>query len=315
MKVVIAGGSGLIGRAICRGLLAAGHEPVVLSRDPARASSRVPGVRVAAWDPKVPGDRLSELSDAGAIINLAGASIGRWPWTARRRAELVDSRTGATRALVDAIASLAPERRPRVLLNASGTDLYEGRDATPADETTPPADTFLSRLVIAWEAEARKAEALGVRVVLMRASPVIAPGAAALSVQALPVRLFVGGRLGSGRQWTSWVDIDDVVGLYLWALGKPGIEGPINLAAPDTRPQAEFVRALGSALHRPVWFPTPDFLIRLVLGQQATLALGSRRVWPARALAAGYVFKRPRLEDSLARAFGRSPESDTAART
>lgn len=309
MKVVIAGGSGLLGRSISRGLLAAGHEPVVLTRDPARASARESGIRAVAWDPAVAGDWRSELRDAGAVVNLAGASIGRWPWTARRRAELVDSRVGSTQALVEAIAALPPEHRPAVLLNASGTDLYEGRDETPADEATEPADTFLSHLVIAWEAEARKAEALGVRVVLMRASPVIAPGAAALRVQALPVRLFVGGRLGSGRQWTSWVDIDDVVGLYLWALDAPTIHGPINLAATDLRTQADFVRALGAALHRPIWFPTPAWLIRLVLGQQATLALGSRRVWPAKALASGYVFKRTRLEESLDRAFhGRSAE-------
>jgi uncharacterized protein (TIGR01777 family) len=263
-------------------------------------------VRVALWDPTAPGDWRAELVDAGAVINLAGESIGRWPWTARRRRDLVESRVGATRALVDAIAALPSERRPSVLLNSSGTDLYEGRDAVPADETTPPADTFLSRLVVAWEAEARKAEALGVRVVLLRASPVIAPGAAALRLLALPIRLFVGGRLGSGRQWTSWVDIDDLVGLYLWALEMPEIDGPINAAAPDVRTQAEFVKALGSALHRPIWFPTPAWVIRLVLGQQSTLALGSRRVWPARALASGYVFKRPRLEDSLDHAF-RSP--------
>lgn len=303
MKVVIAGGSGLLGRSIGRGLLAAGHEPVVLTRDPARASSRVPGVRVAAWDPRVAGEWRAELRDAGAVVNLAGASIGGWPWTARRRAELVDSRVGSTRALVDAIAALPPEDRPAVLLSASGTDLYEGRDTSPADETTRPADTFLSHLVVTWEAEARKAEALGVRVVLMRASPVIAIGAPALRLLALPVRLFVGGRLGSGRQWTSWVDIDDVVGLYLWALGTPAIDGPINVAAPDERTQQDFVRALGGVLHRPIWFPTPAWLIRLVLGQQATLALGSRRVWPAKALASGYTFRCPRLEDSLAKAF------------
>jgi uncharacterized protein (TIGR01777 family) len=303
VKVVVAGGSGLIGRAICRGLMTAGHEPVVLTRNPKRAAARLPGVRAVAWDPRVPGEWRDELSDAGAVVNLAGESIGRWPWTSRRRADLVESRVGATRGLVDAIAALPQDHRPAVLLSSSGTDLYEGRDAEAADETTPPADTFLSRLVVAWEAEAHKAEALGVRVVLLRASPVIAPGAAALRVLALPVRLFVGGRLGSGRQWTSWVDIDDLVSLYLWALGKPEIAGPINAAAPDVRTQAQFVRALGSALHRPIWFPTPAWIIRFVLGQQSTLALGSRRVWPAKALASGYVFRRPRLEDSLDNAF------------
>ena len=303
MKVVLSGGSGLIGRAICAALVAAGHEPVVLTRDPSRVSQLPGSVRAVAWNPPEPGDWETELTDADAVVNLAGESIGRWPWTARRKAALLESRLSATRTLVEAIGRLPAERRPSVLLSASGTDLYEGRDAQPADETTPPADTFLSRLVLAWEAEALPAEALGVRVVLMRTSPVMAPGAPVLRVLALPFRLFVGGRLGSGQFWMSWVDIDDAVGLYLWALESTAIHGPLNVAAPDPRRQSEFARVLGAALHRPSWFPTPAWVVRLVLRDQATLALGSRRIWPAEALALGYVFRRPRLEDSLRHAF------------
>lgn len=303
MKVVISGGSGLIGREICRALLGAGDEPIVLTRDLSRAPRLPAGVRSVAWNPPEPGDWAAELGDAGAVINLAGESIGRWPWTPRRKAALVESRTLATRTLVQAIERLPSASRPAVLLSASGTDLYEGRDAEPATETTPPADTFLSRLCLAWEAEALSAEALGVRVVLMRTSPVIAPGAAVLRVLSLPFRMFVGGRLGSGRFWMSWVDIDDAVGLYLRALESNAIHGPLNVAAPDPRQQREFARVLGAALHRPSWFPTPAWIVRLVLRDQATLALGSRRIWPAKALASGYVFRRPRLEDSLSHAF------------
>ena len=135
--------------------------------------------------------------------------------------------------------------------------------------------------------------------VLLRMSPVIAPGAPLLRRLTLPFRLFVGGRLGSGRQWFSWVDIADLVGLYLWALDDAEIGGPVNVTAPDARPQSEVAKTLGGVVGRPSWFPTPAPLIRLVLGQQATLALGSRRVWPERALAAGYAFRRPRLEESL----------------
>ncbi len=304
MKVVLSGGSGLIGRAISEALVAAGHEPVVLTRDPRRASRLPAGVRAVAWNPPAPGEWATELADAGAVVNLAGESIGRWPWTAQRKAALIESRLSATRALVQAIERLPAERRPSVLLSASGTDLYEGRDAQPADETTPPADTFLSRLVLAWEAEALPAEALGVRVVLMRTSPVMAPGAPVLRVLALPFRFFVGGRLGSGQFWMSWVDIDDAVGLYLWALESTAIYGPLNVAAPDPRRQSEFARVLGAAIHRPSWFPTPAWIVRLALQDQATLALGSRRIWPAKALASGYEFRRPRLEDSLRHAFG-----------
>jgi len=177
--------------------------------------------------------------------------------------------------------------------------------AAPADETTEPADTFLSRLVLAWEAEASKASQLGLRVVLVRTSPVIARGAASLRIEALPFRLFVGGRLGSGRQWWSWIDGADIVGIYLWALATESVAGPINATAPDPRRQVDFAKALGAVLHRPSWFPAPGFMIRLLLQDQATLAIGSRRVWPAAVLAAGYVFKQPRLEDSLHGALGR----------
>jgi uncharacterized protein (TIGR01777 family) len=298
VKVVVAGGSGLIGRALAAALVAAGHDVVVLTRDPGRA--RVPaGTRPVAWDPPGLGSWVDELRGAVAVVNLSGESVGKWPWTPGRRRSLRESRLVPTRTLVAAIESLPEPRRPRVLLNASGTDVYEGRDATPADESVPPSDTFLARLCVDWEAEARRAEALGLRVVLMRMSLVVAPEATSLRLLMLPFRLFVGGPVGSGRQWMSWIGIDDVVGLALAALEGNHLRGPVNFAAPDSRPQAEFARAVGRALHRPSWFPTPAWAVRLVLGQQATLALGSRRVWPAKALDAGYTFRVPRLEEAL----------------
>jgi uncharacterized protein len=298
MKVVVAGGSGLIGRALTPALVAASHEVVVLTRDPGRARVAA-GTRAVAWDPMRLGLWVDEIRGADAVINLSGESVGKWPWTAARRKTLRESRLLATRTLVGAIGSLPENQRPRVLLNASGTDVYEGRDATAADESVPPADTFLARLCVDWEAEARRGEPLGLRVVLMRMSLVVAPEATSLRLLMLPFRLFVGGRVGSGRQWMSWIGIDDVVGLALLAIESEALRGPVNFAAPDSRPQAEFARAIGRAIHRPSWFPTPGWAVRLVLGQQATLALGSRRIWPAKALAAGYTFRAPRLEDAL----------------
>jgi len=305
MNVVIAGGSGLVGRAVRAALVRAGHQVIVLTRKPGRADRLGTAVREVAWDPAKPGPWTAELAQAGAVINLAGESIGRWPWTPGRKRALVASRVTATRTLVEAMAALPADRRPAVLLNASGSDVYEGRDAEPADETTPPADTFLARMALAWEAEALRAEPLGIRVVCLRANMVVGRGALALQLLALPFRLFVGGRLGSGRQWMGWVDIADVAGLYLWALDHDEVRGPLNLAAPDLRTQAEFGKALGAVLRRPNWFPTPAWIIRLVLGGQATMALGSRRAWPAKALAGGYAFRRPDLETSLRAAFGR----------
>lgn len=303
MKVVIAGGTGLIGTAIGRALISDGHEVVVLTRGGTRRNAP-PSPRYITWEPSHLGDWTDVLAGADAIINLAGASIGRWPWTAQRKRVLRESRLASTRSLVEAIASLSPASRPRVMLNASGTDIYEGRDAEPAGEDTAPGESFLARLCLDWEAEARRAEAAGVRVVLMRTSSVIARGAPYIRVISLPLRLFLGGRIGSGRQWISWIDLADVVGLYLWALESEGICGPLNVSAPDPRPQALYARALGVALHRPAWFWTPDWVIRLLLGDQATLALGSRRVWPVKALAAEYVFRRQRLEESLEEALG-----------
>lgn len=307
MKVVIAGGTGLIGTALTRSLLSDGHEVVILTRStgpPARIS---PGARLVTWQPPLLGSWTREICDATAIINLAGASIGRWPWTAARMRLLRDSRIAATRALVAAIAGLPAGRRPAVLLSASGTDVYEGRDATPADESTEETCSFLARLCLDWEAEARRSEPLGVRVVLLRTSSVIAADAPFVRVVSLPVRLLLGGRLGSGMQWVSWVDMADVVGLYRFALASTDIRGPFNVAAPDPRRQLDFARALAAVLRRPHSFRTPAWVVKSLLGPQATLALGSRRAWPTKALAAGYAFHRPRLEDALSAALQRSP--------
>jgi uncharacterized protein (TIGR01777 family) len=301
MKVVVAGGSGLIGRWLCTALVSAGHEAVVLSRNPARLHLSE-GVRGVEWHPPKIGDWAAELDGAGAVINLSGESIGRWPWTAARKRLIRESRLVPTATLIAAMGALPPDGRPRVLLNACGTDSYEGRDEQPADESTPPAGTFLARLCVDWEREALRAEELGVRVVVMRTCSIVAPGAASLRLLSLPFRLFVGGRIGSGQQWMSWIDMSDAVALYLRALESDEIHGPINLAAPDPRRQVDFARALGAALRRPSWFPTPAWAVRLVFREQATLALGSRRVWPARALALGYTFQHGKLEDSLAAA-------------
>lgn len=302
MKVVIAGGTGLIGTALCRSLLADGNEVIVLTRSTRPPARTVPGARPVTWQPPHLGPWTDEVRGATAIINLAGASIGRWPWTAARMRLLRESRLAATRALVGALAGLPSSQRPAVLLNASGTDVYEGRDETPSDESTRPGRSFLARLCLDWEAEALRSEPLGVRVVLLRTSSVIAPNAPFLRAVSLPVRLLIGGRIGSGAQWVSWADMADVVGLYRLALESPDIDGPCNVAAPDPRRQHDFARALGAALGRPSRFWTPAWVVRLVLGPQATLALGSRRAWPAKALSAGYVFQRPRLEGALSMA-------------
>jgi uncharacterized protein (TIGR01777 family) len=301
MKVVIAGGSGLVGRHLSALLLADGWAVDVLTRDAGTAAHQdPPGTRNVAWNSTADAALREALDGADAVVNLAGEALGPRPWTPGRKRSLLQSRLRATNALVDAIAALPAGRRPNVLVNASGTDVYTGRDSAPADETTTPTHDYLADLCLQWEAAARRAEALGVRVVFVRTAFVLARDAPVLRLLALPFRLFLGGRLGSGRQWFSWIHVDDLARIYRLAIVDGALNGPVNAAAPEPVPQRELARAIGRRLHRPSRFPVPGWLIRLVLWGQATLVLGSRRAVPARALAAGYVFLYPDLEQALA---------------
>ncbi len=303
-RVVVAGGTGLIGRALVESFLADGWAVDVLTRDPKSRRGRIPPTaRVIGWSGR-PGDDVertaSVLAGAEGVVNLSGTPIAPLPWTKGRRAAILGSRVASTTALVEAMASLPPERRPAVLANASGADVYVGRADMPATEATPGGHDFLSDVITKWEAAATRAEALGVRVVLLRTAFVLGRGGPALRLLTLPFRLFVGGPIGSGEQWFSWVHIDDAVGLYRAAIVDPALRGPINGTAPESVRQRDLARAIGRAMHRPTWFPTPALLLRLVLRDEATLVLDSRRVAPAAALAAGYVFRYPDLDQALA---------------
>jgi uncharacterized protein (TIGR01777 family) len=305
MRVVIAGGSGMIGRHLARALLADGWAVDVLTRDIERASGRLPGgARAVAWTPGSPAGLETVLDGAGGVINLAGVSLGPRPWTPGRKRAILGSRLAATETIVAAVRALPPEHRPAVLVNASGSDVYTGRDAQPADESTEPTHDFLADVCLRWEAAACEAESLGVRVALVRTAFVLAPDAPVLRLLALPFRLFVGGRLGSGRQWFSWIQVDDLVGIYRLALTDRSLAGPVNAASPEPCRQVELAVALGRALHRPCWLPAPAWALRLALRDQATLLIGSRRVAPARALAAGYRFRHPAIDEALADVLG-----------
>jgi uncharacterized protein (TIGR01777 family) len=294
----------MIGRHLARALLADGWEVDILTRDPGRTAGRLPaGARAVAWSPGGAGLE-STLDGAHGVINLAGVSLGPRPWTPGRKRAILASRLAATEAIVVALRTLSPDRRPAVLVNASGSDVYTGRDAEPADESTEPSHGFLADVCLRWEAAAREAELLGVRVALVRTSFVLARDAPVLRLLELPFRLLLGGRLGSGRQWFSWIHIDDLVGIYRLALTDAAVAGPINATAPEPCRQADLATALGRAVHRPAWLPAPAWAIRLALRDQATLLIGSRRVVPARALAAGYRFEHPAIDEALADVLG-----------
>jgi len=301
MRVVIAGGSGLLGTHLASALKDRGDEPIILSRDDRSIRTSVrPDIAAVRWNPSDPHGQWTDfLRGARAVVNLAGSSVGNWPWTSRRMRKLVESRLQPTQTLVEAIARLDPVDRPTVLVSASGTDVYEGRDAEPATETTRPAETFLARLCLNWEATAQRAETARVRVVLARTSLVVARSAPALRRFAMPVRMFVGGPIGGGHQWISWIHIADLTALMLTAIDREDVSGIVNFTSTDAKHQTDFSATIARVLHRPFWLPLPAALVRLVLAQQATLPLGSRRVWPAVALQLGFEFRYPVLEDAL----------------
>jgi uncharacterized protein len=301
MHIVIAGGSGFLGRRLTAAWLEQGHEVTVLSRKKtAAAGLPTTGSATRRWaPPDVDDDLVTVLRGADAVVNLAGVSIGGRPWTPGRKRAILRSRLDATGALVEAIGRLPAADRPKVLVNASGIDIYGDRPDEDLTEDSPPGDSFLAGVVVAWESAARAAETLGVRVVMARTALIVAPEAPAWKLILLPFRLFVGGPLGSGRQRFTWIHVDDAVGLYDLAVRDESIVGPLNMVAPDVPTQRDLGRSIGRAMHRPAFLPLPAFVLRLVLWGQADIVLHGRIAVPAKALAAGYGFRHPTLESAL----------------
>jgi uncharacterized protein len=292
MRVLVSGGTGLVGRPACDALRAAGHAVTIVSREPGRVPARAIG-----WD----GLRAA-MPETDAIVNLAGESIASGRWTAARKAAIRSSRVEATRALVDAATAASP--RPKVLVNASAIGYYGAHGDEPLDETAAPGADFLARVCAEWEAEARRAEVLGLRVVLLRLGVVLAPDGGALSAMLLPFRAGLGGAIGGGRQWMSWVHRDDVVGLLREAVGNAEYAGPVNATSPNPVTNRDFTRALGRALHRPTVLPVPGIGLRLLLGEMATMLLTGQRVLPKAAERLGYAWQQPELPAALERCVG-----------
>jgi uncharacterized protein (TIGR01777 family) len=295
--VALTGATGLIGGHLARALIARGDEVVALVRGDA---SGVGGARDVHWDPAEGPVPAGALDGADAVVNLAGAPIGAKRWSAERKRLIRESRVLTTRAIVDALAG---EGAPGVLVNAGGIDVYGVQD-DPVDESSPPGRGFLADTALAWEREATRAAGLGARVVVIRSGLVLSADADALARMALPVRLFAGGPLGGGRQWYSWIHIEDEVGLILHALDRPEVVGPMNAVSPDPRRQRDFVQVLAQVLGRPAVVPAPAVAVRLAVGEMATLALDGRPVVPRVALDTGYAFRFPALEGALAEIYG-----------
>jgi hypothetical protein len=251
-----------------------------------------------AWNPAT-GELGGAAVGADAVVNLAGASIADGRWSAERKAKLSSSRIDTTRALVAALAKM--NARPRVLVSASATGVYGNRGDELLTEDSLPGNEFLSNLAKDWEAEALKAEAIGVRVVLARFGVILARDGGALPKIVLPFRFFAGGKIGSGKQWMSWISLDAVIEILRFALENGNVRGPINVISPQPVQNAEFTKTLASILHRPALFPAPPFALRLALGEMAdALLLSSQRVLPKKLESLGYRFLHADLKSALA---------------
>jgi len=297
MKILVTGSTGLVGTALVKVLGSDGHTVCRLMRPQSKAASGSKDGFDVAWNPAT-----GELGGAGvgpdAVVNLAGASIAGGRWTNKRKELLRTSRIDTTRALVKALAKM--NARPRVLVSASAIGIYGDRGDEVLTEESKPGTDFLAGLAREWEAEALKAEALGIRVVLTRFGIILARHGGALAKMLLPFKLGAGGRLGSGKQWMSWITLDDVVGIVRFALENGAVQGAMNVVAPQPVQNAEFTKTLARTLHRPALFPAPAFALRLTLGEMANaLLLSSQRVTPQKLRQLRYAFLHPELPSAL----------------
>jgi uncharacterized protein (TIGR01777 family) len=285
MHILLTGGTGLIGRELCRYWLSQGHRLTVWSRHPETVTSlcgaQVRGIK-----------QLQELGQEplDAVVNLAGAPIGDRPWTHKRKALLWSSRVTLTETLLAWLESR--EQKPAVLISGSAVGWYgDGGERELTEDSPPVNEDFASQLCIAWEETAQRAEALGMRVVLVRTGLVLSAEGGFLSRLLLPFKLALGGRIGSGRQWMPWIHIKDQIALIDFLLHRSDASGPYNACAPKPVRNREFAKALGRVLHRPALLPLPAFALRIGLGELSLLLLGGQRALPARLQAAGFTFQ------------------------
>ncbi len=296
MRIALVGGTGFIGSAMARAWVQS-HTVLTLTRNPEEARRKLPEtVQPVYWDGRTLGDWVQTLGTADVVVNLTGEPIAQ-RWTPEVKRRLVSSRVETTRLLVEALQGLST--RPAVWLQASAIGIYDQNPDTVADESSPPGTGFLAELGVAWEAAARPVEALGVRLCYMRIGVVLGAGGGALERMLLPFKLGVGGPIGSGKQWLSWVHIDDVVGAAQFLIERNDLSGAFNFTAPNPVTMAEFARTLGRVLLRPSFVRAPAFALRLMLGEMADSLLQGSRVLPKRLLEAGYAFRYPELEPAL----------------
>ncbi len=300
MNVLIAGGTGQIGRLLISRLLQDGHTVWVLSRNPQKANLPY-GVQVVGWDGRSPVGWENVLAQADAVINLTGENLGAARWSAQRRILLRSSRLEPAKAIVDAIS--ASNHRPALLLQSSAIGYYGIYQNQEVDENSPAGSDYLSQLVVDWEDASRGVEELGVRRVIARQGIVLDDHEGALPRMLLPFRLFAGGPVGSGKQWISWISRKDIADAILYLLKSETANGVYNLTSPQPLTNAEFGKTIAKVLKRPYWMPVPAFVLRILFGEMAIVVLEGQRGIPRRLIESGFRFQYADLKSALEELF------------
>ena len=309
MRILITGGTGLIGRALVASLSGEGHEVIVLTRNPDRAGDLPDGARPVGWDAETPdgwGELLTPAPGKGVeggvgIVHLAGESVAEGRWTDAKKRAIRDSRVVSTQAVAAAVEAAAQRggEPPHFLLQASAVGYYGDRGDEVLTEASDPGDDFLAEVAKEWEAASAPVETFGVRRVLLRTGVVLDDDGGALPRMALPFKLFIGGPLGDGSQWVPWIHQRDEVGAIRFLLARNDASGPYNLTAPQPVTNRELSRTLARVLHRPCLMPVPKTMLNLAFGEMAEIFLASQRVMPQRLEEAGYTFRHPSVGGAL----------------
>ena len=297
-RIVITGATGLIGKQLFNALINKGDSLTIFSRNTEKAKSIFPGAKeIVEWNYRKPEKWKSKLEDSDAVIHLAGINLFSKRWNDEFKKSIIESRQLSTKNLVDAIKSC--KNKPKIFISASGIGYYGDCGEKVLDEESPKGNDFLSDVCDIWENESRNTSGYGIRNVQIRTGLVLSTEDGALKQMLPPFKFFIGGHLGTGRQWASWLHINDIVDIYLFAIDNAGLSGAVNATAPNPVRMKEFANTLGKVLNRPSLFPVPKFILKLVIGEAAEVVTASQRVNEKKLNESGYIFKFDNLEDAL----------------
>lgn len=292
MNILVAGGSGFLGTALTKSFLADGHKVFILTR----SVKKINNVESIMWDGKTLKGWSERLNEMDVVIHLTGKSLSTFPWTSSTKKSFLDSRL--TPGLLLASAIQASVKRPSIFVQSSGINYY-GLSGSLADESTPPANDFLAQLAVQWENATKSLDDLGVRRIVIRSAPVLGKDAALLNLMTLPIKLFFGGKFGSGKQAMPWIHIKDWVGAVRFLIANENARGAYNFIAPAQTSNAEFNQTIAQVLNRPYWFHIPEFLLRNILGEMSVMILDGRFSQPKRLIESGYQFQFPSLKEAI----------------